>query len=257
MSGEERRFDDRATDKERTQADQAAEQYAAEQYAQNAGGDGAPEDTGNRSSESAVPGNAGGDAPAAEEGASAQAAEDAQDEVGRLLARVQELEQENSDLKDQYLRKQADFENFRKRMAREKADAIAYANKQLLLDLVTIIDDFERAIKSAEESRDFDSFHEGVALIEKQFTNMLESKWGLKRFDSEGQEFDPQKHEALMSEEASDVDHPVVVEDFQKGYFLNDKVLRSAKVKVAVPAESNEGAGTEENVGGGGDGAES
>ena len=120
-------------------------------------------------------------------------------------------------------------------MSREKADAIAYANKQLLLDIVTIIDDFERAIKSAEESRDFDSFHEGVALIEKQFTNMLERKWGLKRFDSEGEEFDPQKHEAVMTDEDREHDKPVVVEDYQKGYFLNDKVLRSAKVKVSIP----------------------
>ncbi|NBF40220.1 MAG: nucleotide exchange factor GrpE, partial [Spirochaetes bacterium] len=163
-------------------------------------------------------------------------ASDSDDEVAQLRARVQELEHENSELKDQYLRKQADFENFRKRMTREKADAIAYANKQLLLDILQIIDDFERAIKSAEESRDFDSFHEGVALIEKQFTSMLERKWGLRRFDSEGEEFDPQKHEAVMTGEDGDHDHPVVLEDYQKGYFLNDKVLRSAKVKVSVPS---------------------
>ncbi len=171
-------------------------------------------------------------------GAGAAAGED---EVAQLRARVQELESENSELKDQYLRKQADFENFRKRMTREKAEAIAYANKQLLLDIVQIIDDFERAIKSAEESRDFDSFHEGVALIEKQFTSMLERKWGLKRFDSEGEEFDPQKHEAVMTGEDGEHDKPVVLEDYQKGYFLNDKVLRSAKVKVSVPSEKPDG----------------
>ncbi|NBB90466.1 MAG: nucleotide exchange factor GrpE [Spirochaetes bacterium] len=171
--------------------------------------------------------------------AASPAGASADEEVGQLRARVQELEHENSDLKDQYLRKQADFENFRKRMTREKADAIAYANKQLLLDILQIIDDFERAIKSAEESRDFDSFHEGVALIEKQFTSMLERKWGLKRFDSEGEEFDPQKHEAVMTGEDGEHDKPVVLEDYQKGYFLNDKVLRSAKVKVSVPSEKS------------------
>lgn len=157
-------------------------------------------------------------------------------EVDALNARIDELEQELSGLKDQYLRKQADFENFRKRMLREKEDAIAYANKQLLLDMVTVIDDFERAIQSAEESRDFDSFHDGIVLIEKQLVSMLERKWGLKRFDSTGEPFDPQRHEALMTEEVSGPDDPVVLEDFQKGYLLHERVLRSAKVKVSMPA---------------------
>lgn len=157
-------------------------------------------------------------------------------EVDALNARIDELEQELSGLKDQYLRKQADFENFRKRMLREKEDAIAYANKQLLLDMVTVIDDFERAIQSAEESRDFDSFHDGIVLIEKQLVSMLERKWGLKRFDSTGEPFDPQRHEALMTEEVSEHNEPVVLEDFQKGYLLHERVLRSAKVKVSMPA---------------------
>ena len=101
-----------------------------------------------------------------------------------LEEKIEELTAEVSSLKDQYLRKQADFENFRRRMQREKAETATYANQQLLLDIITIIDDFERAIKSAEESRDFDAFHDGIVMIEKQFTSMLERKWGLQRFDS-------------------------------------------------------------------------
>jgi molecular chaperone GrpE len=216
MSGEERNFDDRGTDGEREQA--ASEDTAA------TGGE-----------------QAGGEAAGEQSAAAGVGAASTEEEIAELTARVQELEHENSELKDQYLRKQADFENFRKRMTREKADAIAYANKQLLLDILPIIDDFERAIKSAEESRDFDSFHEGVALIEKQFTSMLERKWGLRRFDSEGEEFDPQKHEAVMTDENGEHEQPTVVEDYQKGYFLNDKVLRSAKVKVAVPGGKTDG----------------
>ena len=161
-----------------------------------------------------------------------------QTELEQLREKVKSLEEENSDLKEQYLRKQADFENYRKRMTREKEGFASYANKQLLLDLIPIIDDFERAIKSAEESKDFDSFHDGILLIEKQFTSMLERKWGLKRFESEGEEFDPQKHEAVMTEESADHDTSTVLEDFQKGYFLHDKVLRPSKVKVSVPVES-------------------
>ncbi len=157
------------------------------------------------------------------------------DRIAELEARVSALEAENSDLKEQILRKQADFENFRKRMQREKEESARFANKQLLLDILPVIDDFERAIQSAEESKDFNAFHDGIALIEKQFTGMLERKWGLKRFDAEGEDFDPQCHEAVAAETDSDTDTPKVLEAFQKGYLLHDKVLRSAKVKVSMP----------------------
>ena len=149
---------------------------------------------------------------------------------------VEQLERELADLKDQLLRKSADFDNYRKRMQREKEGFASYANRELLLDIVPIIDDFERAIKSGEESEDFSSFHDGIVMIEKQFTSMLERKWKLRRFDSEGEEFDPQRHEAMMTEDSADVEHPTVREDFQKGYLLNERVLRPAKVKVAMPA---------------------
>lgn len=158
------------------------------------------------------------------------------DETAALQQKIEELTAEVSSLKDQYLRKQADFENFRRRMQREKADTATYANQQLLLDIITIIDDFERAIKSAEESEDFNAFHDGIVMIEKQFTSMLERKWGLQRFDAEGEEFDPQKHEAVASQPAPGADSATVAEEFQKGYMLHDRVLRSAKVKVAMPA---------------------
>lgn len=164
----------------------------------------------------------------------------AEDRVAELEARVAALEAENSDLKEQFLRKQAEFENFRKRMQREKEEAAKFSNKELMLDILPVIDDFERAIRSAEESRDFDAFHDGVKLIEKQFTGMLERKWGLRRFDSEGEEFDPQCHEAVAAEPDPDSITQTVLEDFQKGYYLHDKVLRSAMVKVSVPGSSQD-----------------
>ncbi len=156
-----------------------------------------------------------------------------------LEDKIAQLESENSELKNQYLRKQADFENYRRRMTRDKEEAVSFANQQLLLDLTSVIDDFERAIKSADESRDYDAFHDGIVLIEKQLTSMLERKWGLSRFDSEGEPFDPQKHEAVMTEPREDHQESMVIEDFQKGYMLHDRVLRSAKVKVSMPAEAN------------------
>ena len=147
-------------------------------------------------------------------------------EEEQLKLKVEQLGSELGELKDSYLRKQADFENFRKRMFREKEEAIKYANSNLLLDLITIIDDFERAIKSSEESKDFDSFHSGIELIEKQFTGMLEKKYGLKRFDSTGEAFDPEKHEALMMEETDEFEPETVIEDYQKGFMLHERVLR-------------------------------
>jgi molecular chaperone GrpE len=157
-------------------------------------------------------------------------------QLDALQAKVEELEAENSELKDRYLRKQADFENFRKRLLREKEESAKYANTALLNDLLTIIDDFERAIKSSQESKDFESFHSGIEMIEKQFVGMLERKYGLSRMESEGKEFDPQLHEAVGMVESPDHAMQTVVEAYQRGYMLHDRVLRHAKVRVAIPA---------------------
>ncbi len=157
-----------------------------------------------------------------------------------LQERISFLENENSTLKDQMLRKQAESDNFRKRILREKEDSIKYGNSNLLLDLIAIIDDFERAIKASGESTDITNFHEGIELIEKQFVSMLDRNWGLKRMVSVGEEFDPQKHEAIGMEESDDVDTQTVVEDYQSGYTLHDRILRPAKVKVAMPVAEKE-----------------
>ncbi len=157
----------------------------------------------------------------------------------RLETRIAELEAASAELTDSLLRKTADFENYRKRMLREKEEFATYANRELLLDIVTIVDDFERAIRSADESHDFTAFHDGIVMIEKQFTSMLERKWKLVRFDSVGEEFDPQRHEAMMTEEQSDHEQSMVLEDFQKGYMLHERVLRPAKVKVSMPGDTS------------------
>jgi len=175
---------------------------------------------------------------AGETAAENEAVEDSVSVEEKLNRRVEELENEIASLKDQMLRKQAEMDNFRKRILKDKEDAIRFSNANLLTDLITIIDNFERAIQSSTQSKDFDSFHSGIELIEKQFTGMLENKWGLKRIKSIGEEFDPQKHEAIGMEESSGHDVETVVEDYQKGYILHDRVLRPAKVKVAVPSKS-------------------
>ena len=155
--------------------------------------------------------------------------------VADLQQRIHGLEEEVGSLNDQLLRGAAEFENFRKRMIREKEESIKYANAALLSDVLPIIDDFERAIQSAADSKDFDAFHTGVSMIEKQMVSMLERNWGLKRFSAHGEPFDPEKHEAIAVEETEEHDTEIVVEDYQKGYLLHDRVLRPAKVKVARP----------------------
>jgi molecular chaperone GrpE len=160
--------------------------------------------------------------------------------------KIAKLEAQLAETRDQLLRKAADFENFRKRMNQEKQSAIEYANQSLLLDIIPVIDDFERAIQSAEGSRDFTALLEGITMIEKRLTSQLESKWGLKRLNSAGMPFDPNQHEALMVEKSPDVTEAVVTEDLIKGYLLKDRVIRAAKVKVTMPenaAEGNSGAG--------------
>jgi len=151
----------------------------------------------------------------------------------KLEQAVKELQEQNAQLQDQLLRKSADFENFRKRMFRERDEGVRYANASLLGDVLPIIDDFERAIASAEQSRDFDARHDGIALIERQLVSVLERNWGLKRFSAAGEAFDPQRHEAVAVQDSDQPAEGTVLEDLLKGYTLHDRVLRPAKVKVS------------------------
>lgn len=159
----------------------------------------------------------------------AETAEQEAEKAVDLSLENQKLREELSELKDQYLRKVADMENFRKRMFREKEEAIRYANAQLLLDVIGLLDDFERAIASGRTSRDFDSFLQGIEMIESQFFTLLERKYGLKRLEPLGEVFNPTLHEAIAGEGA---DHAVVAEVYQRGYLLHDRVLRPARVRV-------------------------
>ncbi|MCL2230729.1 MAG: nucleotide exchange factor GrpE [Treponema sp.] len=164
--------------------------------------------------------------------AEAQAAPDAPVTPEEKIA---ELEDKLAQTHDQFLRKAADFENFRKRMNQEKQSAIEFANQSLLLDIIPIIDDFERAIHAGETSTDYQSFLEGIKMIEKRFISQLEAKWGLKRFNAAGSPFDPNFHEAMFMEKSGEVTEATVQEDFEKGYMLKDRVIRAAKVKVLMP----------------------
>ncbi|MDQ3281552.1 MAG: nucleotide exchange factor GrpE [Acidobacteriota bacterium] len=140
------------------------------------------------------------------------------------------LREENQQLKDRYLRTLADFDNLRKRTEREKADFFRYAMSGVLKDILPVLDNFDRALEHAEEG---DDFHQGVSLIYKQLYEVLQ-KHGLKPIDEAGVHFDPNIHEGVVREEDASVPSHTVVAVLQKGYFLHDRLLRPALVKVAV-----------------------
>lgn len=158
---------------------------------------------------------------------------------------IEELKIEVTELKEEILRKQADYENFRKRMNRDKEDAIRFANTSLLLDLTTVIDDFSRAIMSAKDSNNSSSLQDGVELIEKQLLGMLERKWGLSRFNSVGELFDPMRHEVLSTEESEDCNESVVLEDYQQGFILHQRVVRPARVRIRKPVNDLDNGSTD------------
>ena len=160
-----------------------------------------------------------------------------EEELAALKEKIGDLETKLADANDQYLRKAADLDNFRKRAIREKQEISDFANQSLLKDLLPVLDDFERAMKFAESNSDFASFYEGIGMIEKRLYTQLENKWGLKRFYSEGEPFDPNRHEALQVEKAKGISEAIVKEDFLKGYLLKERVIRFAKVKVLMPAD--------------------
>ena len=140
------------------------------------------------------------------------------------------VEQDLREFKDRYVRTLADFENFRKRSEREKQDYFKYAMAGVIKDLLPVLDNFDRALEHAEEG---DDFHKGVSLIYKQLFDVLR-RHGLRIVEESSVRFDPNIHEAVVTEENPDVPNHTVTAVLQKGYFLHDRLLRPAMVKVAV-----------------------
>ena len=145
--------------------------------------------------------------------------------------------QDYAELWDKYVRFQAEFDNYKKRSFKEKVDFIKFANEGLITELLGILDNFERGIKSAEHKKDYDLLHQGVDMISKQLHSLLETK-GLSRIKSLGQKFDPHQHEAVEVVEGDD--EGAVIEELQPGYLLNGRIVRPAKVKVAKCKEVDE-----------------
>ena len=130
-----------------------------------------------------------------------------------------------------YLRLAADFQNYKKRVERENSEIYAYANEKIALDIIEVMDNFERALEHSEECAD-KQFAEGVAMIYKQLKNVLD-KNNILEIKAEGEDFDPNFHNAVTAEENPDFESGKVIQALQKGYTLNDKVIRPSMVRVA------------------------
>ncbi len=149
--------------------------------------------------------------------------------------KIAALEKENAELKDQLLRRAADFDNYRKRMLKEKQETYDYANASLLGDLLESLDNFDRTIAAAKDAKDAKTIADGIKMINESLVKMLEDKYGLKAYGKEGEDFDPNEHEAIGRVEDEDAKKETLKQIYLKGYKLKDRVIRHAKVMVNVP----------------------
>lgn len=142
---------------------------------------------------------------------------------------------------EKFLRAYAELENYKKRVEKDRAENLKYANEQLLRDLLPFIDNLERAVDhaSAESNTNPGALVQGVELTLKELIRVLE-KHGLKPVEAVGAHFDPNLHEAMMQVESTELEPQTVVQEFQKGYLLRDRLLRPARVSVAVRPASTE-----------------
>lgn len=170
------------------------------------------------------------DATASETAEAEQAAEDGQTPGETLEAALAAARAEAEEYKNRWHRAVADFENMRRRAQKDKDEALQFGNQKLIVSLLPVLDNLERALASAEGS----SLKEGVELVARQFRDTL-AKQGVQPIEAMGQPFDPNLHEAVMQEDGGDYSEPTVVMELQKGYKLNDRVIRPSMVRVARP----------------------
>jgi len=153
-------------------------------------------------------------------------------EVPSLTDQLLEKDEELHALNDKYLRLAAEFDNYKRRVQRDQQDTIRFANEKLFKDLLPTLDNLERALQSGREQDRIEGLLEGVDLTYKHFLDTLQ-KMGIKQISSVGEVFDPAKHQAVGQVESTTIPENVIVDEYQKGYFVHDRILRPAMVTVA------------------------
>ena len=149
----------------------------------------------------------------------------------RSLTKLQQAQKDIEELHDKSLRRLAEFENFKKRTLRETERALIRIEDNAIASFLPLLDDIHRTLLSAKEHKAADSFISGIKLIKDNFENILKNR-GVSAIETVGEEFDPEFHEAMMVESDPKSKNNVILEEFEKGYKHNDRVLRHAKVKV-------------------------
>ncbi len=147
-------------------------------------------------------------------------------------SKYEEVQSKADENYQKFLRAQADLDNFRRRTRTEREEAAKYASLGLIDQLLPVVDNFERALASSQTNQDFDSLAKGIDMVFRQMSQTLEQQ-GLKSIEVVGKPFNPEFHQAIMQVESDEFEEGMVVEEVQKGYFLKDKVLRPAMVKVS------------------------
>jgi molecular chaperone GrpE len=169
-----------------------------------------------------------------EDKAAAEGSRHLKEKLKKREAEIKHLRKELDELKESHLRRLADMENLRKRFEREKTEFQQFALNGLMLELLAIGDNFERAFQIALPDAEGKTFREGIDLIFRMFQNLL-AKHGVRPIALENRAFDPNFHHAMTVEESETVEEPTVEEELQKGYMLHDRLLRPTLVKVLVP----------------------
>ncbi len=171
------------------------------------------------------------EAPPAEGETEAEAPEEPKEEVTLEREELEKLQAAVQEKEERALRLQADFENFRRRTAKEKEELSAVVTQGILKDMLPLLDNFERAM--AAEAKDIDSFKQGVEMIFKQFGEVL-VKNGLEHIEVEGKKFDPNFHQAVMRVENPDLEDETIAQELQKGYMVKGRVIRPSMVQVVA-----------------------
>lgn len=176
--------------------------------------------------ESIVSAEAEGD----EQAEKAEAAELSRED--ELLAEIEQLKAEKEEMHNKYLRAQADLQNFRMRVNKEKEQMLQYSSQRAMEALLPVVDNFERAIEASQDAQDTNSLREGIEMVFRQLQQVLEQE-GVSTVPGVGEPFDPNMHQAVMQEASSEYGSGIIIEEFQKGYKLKDRVIRPSMVKVS------------------------
>lgn len=158
--------------------------------------------------------------------------------TGNSEKELKTLRKQLEEEKDRCLRLNAEFENQRKRLQKEKEEFVKYANEKLIIDLIDIMESLERGLENAKGSNNKDKLIQGLELIYKQLKNILE-KNGLVPIKALGEKFDPYKHEAMMQTPSQNDEEDMILEEFARGYMLNNMVIRYSKVRVSKNKETD------------------